>query len=175
MLNLRAVLVGLIVLATVGFVVGTSIERHNRARESPAHVNAEGGGGESAAHVEGGGSPAHTKAEGGVGERPASRAEESRLLGVDIEAVPIVVLASVGSLALAGLAWVRPRWLVGLAIVVAAMTAFGALDVREVFHQSDEGHRGLAVLAAVIAVLHFGALSVAGLMARGRGAATMPP
>jgi hypothetical protein len=41
MLSLRAGLCALIVLATVGFIVGTSAERHDEHRESPAEVSAE--------------------------------------------------------------------------------------------------------------------------------------
>ncbi len=46
------------------------------------------------------------------------------------------------------------------------MLVFGVLDVREVFHQHDESNTGLAVLAGVIAGLHFAAAGVAALMAR---------
>jgi hypothetical protein len=69
------------------------------------------------------------------------------------------------SLALAALGWVRPRWLLGLVAIAAAMAVFGALDVREAFHQSDESRTGLAVLACVIAALHLAATVVAGAMA----------
>jgi hypothetical protein len=151
-LKMRAWLAGLIVLATVGFVIGTSIERHDSHHESAAHVHSESGGEDAEAHAaEMAGA---TKVHG-----------ELRPLGVDIEAVAFVVLAALISLALAALGWVRPRWLLGLVAIAAAMAVFGALDVREAFHQSDESRTGLAVLAGVIAALHLAATVVAGAMA----------
>lgn len=188
---MRAWLVGLIVLATVGFVIGTSIERHNTSHESAAHLRAEGAASKPAATGEGGESAATHAAEGGNaestegsgapnegGESAATHAAEShadakteshkelRPLGVDIEAVPFVVLAALASLALAALGWVRPRWLLGLATIAAAMLVFGALDVREAFHQSDENQTSLVILAAVIAAAHFAAAGTAAAMAR---------
>ncbi len=209
---MRACLVGLIVLATVGFVIGTSIERHNTKHESAAQLRAEGAAGhapttsgESAAkHAAEGGSKATSTpsgesggesatehaAEGGTkttatpsgasgGESTSSHAAESagsgsevhkelRPLGVNIEAVPFVVLAALASLALATLGWARPRWLLGLVTVAGAMVVFGALDVREAFHQSDEHQTGLVILAAVIAALHFAAAGIAATMATRR-------
>jgi hypothetical protein len=53
-----------------------------------------------------------------------------------------------------------------LLAIAGAMLVFALLDVREVFHQSDESRTGLAVLAAVIAALHASAAIVAGTMAR---------
>jgi hypothetical protein len=188
---MRAWLVGVIVLATIGFVIGTSIERHNSTHESAAQLRAEGAanqaakpGGESAeTHAaEGGGEespskPATTKESG---ERAASHAAENatasktevhkelRPLGIDIEAVPFVVLVALASLALAALGWARPRWLLGLAAIAGAMVIFGALDVREAFHQSDENQTGLVILAAVIAALHFAAAGIAAALAARR-------
>jgi hypothetical protein len=188
---MRAWLVGLIVLATIGFVIGTSIERHNSSHESAAQLRAEGAASKSAAPREGGESPATHAAERGNkkstegaaapkegGESAATHATETRSalkteshkelrpLGVNIEAVPFIVLAALASLALAALGWARPRWLLGLAMVATAMIVFGALDVREAFHQSDENQTGLVILAAVIAALHVGAAGTAAAMAR---------
>jgi len=46
------------------------------------------------------------------------------------------------------------------------MVMFGALDIREVFHQHDEAKTGLAVLAGIVAALHLAAAGVGGRMAR---------
>jgi hypothetical protein len=118
----------------------------------------------SGSHVEGKGgeSPAAHAAEGGHSETHA----ELKPLGIDIEAVPFVALAALVSLGLAVAAWLRPRWVLLLLVIVVTMLAFALLDVREVFHQSDESQTGLAVLAAVIAALHLAAAAVAGLMGR---------
>ena len=45
------------------------------------------------------------------------------------------------------------------------MLAFAGLDIREVFHQDDEGRTGVAILAGSVAVLHLGAAMIAGFMA----------
>ncbi|MFN2617602.1 MAG: hypothetical protein ABR581_10830 [Thermoleophilaceae bacterium] len=177
-MSLRALLVGLIALATAGFVVGTAIERnsgetHHDAKSSATSVSSErkahaGGGEGKGAHSESGeeGSAAHVE-KGTHKERSSeTHGEELKPLGIDIEAAPFVALAAVVSLLLALAAWFRPRWVLLLAVVVTAMVAFAALDVREVFHQSDESRTGLAVLAAVIAALHVSAAGVAGLMGR---------
>jgi hypothetical protein len=179
-MNLRTILVGLIVLATAAFVVGSTLERNESHHESAATLKAEGktseahagkgessggeGNGESAAqHAGEGGSSAETKAKtAGTEQHP-----ELKPLGINIEAVPFVVLAAIGSLALAAGAWLRPRWVLLLIGVALAMLVFAALDVREVFHQSDESRTGLAVLAGAIAALHLAVVIIAGLMVRG--------
>jgi hypothetical protein len=181
----RALLVALIVVSTIGFVIGTSIERHNSGHESAAHVRAETHAG---AHNKAGGdtAPEHAAESGGEAtpepsesggesaERHAGEAsttsleqhEELRPLGIDIEAIPFIVLAALGSLALAAGAWLRPRWMTLLAALVVAMIVFAALDVREVFHQSDEAKTGLEILAGAIAVLHLAAAAVAARVAQ---------
>jgi NO-binding membrane sensor protein with MHYT domain len=67
---------------------------------------------------------------------------------------------------LAAGAWWRPRWFALLAVLAATMVAFAALDVREVFHQSDEARTGLEILASAIALLHLAAAAVAVRMAQ---------
>jgi hypothetical protein len=133
-------------------------------KTTAAHAAEQHRTGEPSPHVEGNGaeSAAAHESEGAHSETHA----ELKPLGIDIEAVPFVVLAALVSVGLAIAAWLRPRWLLLLLVIVATMLAFALLDVREVFHQSDENQTGLAVLAAVIAVLHLAAASVAGLMSR---------
>ena len=135
-----------IVAATAAFAVGVSIEKSEN--EEPAEASAE------AAHAESGEGGSvegeHTEA-AGVHDEAFEEGEE--LLGIDPESTPLVVLAVIGSLALALAVWARPdvRWL--LPVVGFAMLAFAALDIREVFHQVDESNEGLAVLVGVVAVL----------------------
>jgi hypothetical protein len=178
---LRSLLVGAIVLATVGFVIGTSIERHNSRHESATQRAAETRSTEGAttgetAPAEGGETPEQHAAEG-AGTPHTETHRELRPLGIDIEAVPFVVLAALTSVALAALGWSRPRWLAGLVAIAVAMTVFAVLDVREVFHQSDENQAGLEVLAAVIAALHLAAAAaaVALAMAARRNPPPTPP
>jgi hypothetical protein len=68
---MRAALVGLIVVATVGFVIGTSIERHNAHHESAAQLKAE-----RAASVTASQTSAATTTDSG-GESPATHAAET--------------------------------------------------------------------------------------------------
>jgi hypothetical protein len=131
----RALIVGLIGLATIGFVVGATIERN--ATES---------------HAE---SPAASLSESSA-ESP-SAGGEFQPFGVNIEAVPFIVLAALASLAMAAAVWARPRSPLVLGAVALVMVVFAALDVREVVHQIDENRTGLAVLAGVIAGLHLAA------------------
>lgn len=162
-MRLRAVLVVLIVVATAGFIVGTSLERRNAHHEPAAQLKSE----VTAPTAEGGGESAEVHAAEGAGSAPPVETHaELRPLGVNIEAVPFVILASLVSLTLAALAWVRPRRVGLLALLALAMILFGALDVREVLHQHDESNVGLALLAAVIAALHLAAAALAGAIRR---------
>jgi hypothetical protein len=193
---MRVWLVGLIVLATIGFVIGTSIERRNSAHESSARLRAEGAvapakpsSESSANHVaEAHAAPGESKhgTNGERGESAATHAAETagsttaeadtelRPLGVDIEAPAFVALAALTSLALAALGYRRPRSLLGLAAIAAAMALFGALDAREAWHQSDENQTGLVILAAMIAALHLAAAGIAVALAARRRASDSP-
>jgi Flp pilus assembly protein TadB len=153
-------LVGLIVAATAAFIVGTTIERNSGEKQT------ERAAAPAAEPSESGETPgAHSEAAGGESGHKETH-PELRPLGIDIEAAPFVALAAAASLLLALGVWLRPRWLLLLALVVAAMLVFAVLDVREIFHQSDESRTGLAVLAAFVALLHLGAATAAGAMGR---------
>ena len=157
-MTLRAAIIGLIVLATVGFVVGTTIERNLKEphAETPTAARSEGS---SESQVEGG----ERAAESGGPETHG----ECQPFGVDIEAVPFIVLAALVSLGLAVAVSTRPQSPLVLGVVATAMLLFAALDVREVFHQVDESRTGLAVLAGVVAALHLAAAVAIGLLGRG--------
>jgi hypothetical protein len=164
-MSLRAAIVGLIVLATVGFVVGTTIERNSQeshaerpaaARPETSSTSAAERGAESesthaAERHEPGGQEAHG---------------EFQPFGIDIEAVAFIVLAAVASLGMAAAVWTRPRSRSVLGGVAVAMVLFAALDVREIFHQVDESRTGLAVLAVIVATLHVAAAGLIALLAR---------
>ena len=81
---MRAALIALIVLATVGFVIGTSTERHNAHNESAAQLKAErsasGSGTETTATTtseSGGETPAEHAAEGGEEGEPSENTSTS--------------------------------------------------------------------------------------------------
>jgi hypothetical protein len=165
----RTLFVGLIVLATAAFVVGTVVERissgesgHHGEAALPAVPTGESGASAEAGHTQTDGESAATHAK----EDPAtSTATEEphadlRPLGIDVEAWPFATLAAVASLTLAAAAWLRPRAVALLTLVAVAMLAFAALAVREVVHQVDIDKSALAVMAAVIAALHLAAAGV---------------
>ena len=156
-MSLRGALAALIVAVTAAFVVGVAIER-GRESGHPERSASEATSEPGEAHSETG--EAASVAE----HRSAEPREELRPLGVDVEAWPFVAVAAVASLALAAAAFSRPRAVVLLALVGAAMLAFAALDVREVVHQLDDDAGGLALLAGTVAALHLAAAAVAGIM-----------
>lgn len=147
----------LIVAATVTFAVGVSIERSQESGETGAEANhVEGGspGGETgeAAPVEG------AAAEATSGE---THTDSESLLGIDPESVPLLIVAVVVSLCLAVAVWLRPDLESVLIVIAVAMLAFAALDLREFIHQLDASRGGLAILAALIALLHAAAAVLA--------------
>jgi hypothetical protein len=161
-LSSRALLAVLMTVATALFVLGVSIERgqaDHHAREPTGQVR-EGGEEHSDEGDETHAAPAATP------DAHDSNQEEPKLLGVDPESLPLVVLATLGSLLLAAavLRWPPARAL--LALVVVAMLAFAALDIREVAHQLDERRGGVAAIAALVAVLHLAAATLAAVRSR---------
>jgi hypothetical protein len=172
-MRLRVVLIALLVVATAAFVVGVSIERSQGEAHAEASTTVEGENGEpgEAGHEEGAENGEAVRAE----ERPGAHAHDEnaeKFLGVDYEAVPFIVLAAVFSLGLAAAVWLLPGSVPVLALVVVAMVAFTALDVREVVHQLDEDNGGLALLAAVVAAVHLGVAALALALARGASTPT---
>jgi Flp pilus assembly protein TadB len=162
---LRVALVLLIVASSAAFVVATTIERHSGEAHhaGTGTISADSG----TSSTEGGGESSEaTTTEHSAETTAAETHAELRPLGVNIEAVPFVALVTLFTLLLAVGAWLRPRRLALLVVIGVTMLAFAVLDIREVFHQHDEGRTGLAVLAGAIALLHLGAAAVDGLMAR---------
>ena len=166
-MSLRALLAALIAVATAAFVVGVALERgESHTEPAPAHAEGRAGGGEAAESPERRGAERSAEGAPSQGESGGETGEELKPLGVDVEAWPFVAVAALVSLALAAAAFRRPDSAALLLAVAAAMLAFAVLDVREVFHQHDEGNTGLATLAAVVATLHLAAAVTAGAMTR---------
>jgi hypothetical protein len=46
-------------------------------------------------------------------------------------------------------------------LIAVPMVAFAILDVRELFHQIDESHAGIAEIAGAVAALHAAAAGLA--------------
>jgi hypothetical protein len=98
-----------------------------------------------------------------VSERRAEKRREAKLLGINPEALSLVIIAVIVSVLLAVGIWFRRITLVLVAIAVFGLV-FAALDVREVLHQVDESRTNLIAIAGVLIGLH---LLVAGLAAVG--------
>jgi hypothetical protein len=165
LMSRRSLLVALLVGSTAAFVIGVSVERSSAdTHTEPAPAAHAGEAGESSGEhaAEEGASEGHV--EGGQPHTDEGASES--FFGIDYEAAPFVALAVAFSLALATAVWLRPGWALLLVLVALVMVAFAALDVREIVHQLDESKGGLAVLAAVVAVLHLAAAAVAGVMSR---------
>jgi hypothetical protein len=98
--------------------------------------------------------------------------EDEAILGIDPEATWTVTIAVTISLLLAA-----AIWLFGARSALVGVAAFGVLfallDVREVLHQLDESRAGLAALVMVVALLHVGAATAAGLALRGSAPAAV--
>ena len=93
--------------------------------------------------------------------------EDERVLGVDLESTPLVVLAGLTGLGLAALAATRFGRLRGVLLAIAAIALVWAiLDVREIVYQLDESRDGVALIAMTVAVLHLAAAAVSVHLAR---------
>ena len=170
MSRLRWTLVALLVASTALFAVGVSAERS----DSDTHVEPA-----TARHTESGAEPGSAHDETGeTGEANAGEAhsepaagetdsEDERVLGVDLESAPLIVLAVLAGLTLAMLTATRFGRLRGFLLAVAAIAlVWAVLDVREVVHQLDESRAGVALVALSVAVLHLAAAAVSGRLAR---------
>jgi hypothetical protein len=151
---LRRTLVVLLVASTALFAVGAIAERSDAAHKEAPSAHAREAGESSEVHA-------------GNGEAVEVHAGNGEAVGgVDVESTPLVVLAVAAGLALAGLAATRFGRLAGVLVAIALIAlAWAALDVREVVHQLDESRTGIALVAAVVAILHVASAAVAGRLA----------
>lgn len=103
-------------------------------------------------------------------ESSASSESTEKVLGLNLESTPLVVVAVAISVALAAATWKTNHKLVILVAGLFAI-AFAVLDIAEFVHQVDKSAAGVAVLAAIIAVLHIAAALVADQRRRTVGSA----
>ena len=110
----------------------------------------------------------HDEATETAGHNEGAEASETseEILGVNLESTPLVGLAVIISVALAAATWRSDRKLILLVTALFA-AAFAVLDVAEFSHQINESAATIAVIAAIIAVLH----AAAALLAEQRRAA----
>jgi len=158
----RLITAALLIASAAAFAAGAAIEHHTASSQShqmPHEQRPEAGAAaENPAGAEGAAS----------NEKSATHAAEDTsetLLGINPEATGLVVTAVAVSVLLAALILTVGSPLLA-AVVALVMLAFTALDIREVTHQLNESHPGLAALAATIALLHLAAGAVALLTTR---------
>lgn len=136
----------LLVVTAALFVAGVAVERSDSASETGSTTHTESA--DEAHHDE---AAEHTEPGGAAAE--STHHDDERVLGLDLEAGPLVLLAALASLALAAGLWLwGSRAIAGAAAVFASL--FTVLDVAELAHHIDESRTGLAVLAGLIAVGH---------------------
>jgi hypothetical protein len=160
-------------------------EARTRVSEDARAVTAEPSAGETAAQLRSEsraavGAASATAPRESARERRAERNREAKLLGINPEAMGLVIVAVSASVLLGLAIWCRR-----LAALLAAIAGFGlvfaALDVREVLHQVEESRANLIVIASVLIGLHLlvAVLACAGLLTararRRRTADERPP
>lgn len=157
--NILRLLIGLMIISTILFVVGLTLERageagegagaHNEAEEPQQSENAEAReeGEEAEEHEENSEAGQAGEASGVVEE-----AHSETILGIDLESPTLVMAAVVVWLILTVALWrFGSRLLIPIIIVALATALFDGL---EVVTQINRGNIGLAALAALITILH---------------------
>lgn len=92
---------------------------------------------------------------------------DETVLGVDVESTPLTILSMAAGLGLAAVAATRLGTAPTILLGVGAITlVWAALDVREVVHQLDESHTGIAIVTILVAALHLAAAAAAGRLAK---------
>jgi hypothetical protein len=151
---MRSLLAALLVVAAVLFAIGSAVERNQESGGGEASATATESQPESGVETgsEGAG------AQGGDAAHAESGGGSEDLLGINPESTGLVIVAIACTVLLAAAVWFRPIPVVLLAVVAFGLV-FAALDVRELVHQVNESRAGIAVVAAVLTVLH---LAIAG-------------
>ena len=159
---LRLVLAGLIVVATILFVIGVAVERGSEAREAPGLHQETGEASETPGEAD-----EQADAPATVAGPVESAARSETVLGLDLENPGVVAAIVVGWLVLLGALFVFGRG----ALVVIALAALAAtlLDLNEVLLQIDRGNTLVATLAVAVTIAHAALCFVAGwALLRGR-------
>ena len=157
-LRTRWLLSVLLLAGAALFVIGVAAER-NRESNHQDHETA-------AAHVEAAEEAEHDEAaeaaeRSTTADEAAERGEDQEtVLGINVEGTPLVVIGALASVAFAALVWFRREHL--LLWTVAAFAALSTVfDVAELAHQINEHRTGIALIAAVLAIVHAAATLVA--------------
>jgi heme/copper-type cytochrome/quinol oxidase subunit 3 len=145
LVRLRRLLGTLLIAAAALFAVGIATEGDSR-HETVATV-------ESVAHNEATEQADHN-------EQSGTSETGERILGINLESTPLVVIAVLISIALAAATWTHDDKVILLLTALFA-AAFAVLDVAEFTHQLRQSAATIAIIAATIAVLHAAAAFLA--------------
>lgn len=161
----------LLVIASVLFAMGTSIERSDSHEDEGAETSttAEQGGEAEEGQAGEEGEEGEAVEEGEDAHSESEEGEESEtVLGIDVESTPMIVAAVAASILLAlATLFVRSRAVLVLVAVFALVFAAG--DLRELLHQLDESRTSIAVIAGVLIALHLATAVLAWLRFRQEG------
>jgi Flp pilus assembly protein TadB len=163
---LRTVLAAILVASAALFALGAArehaIHHHETARPAVTATN----NGESGSHTESGTESRPQSSTEQLAQHTSETTTEGRVLGVDLEASPLVAAAVIASIALAILVLRIPRRsiLLTIGIFVAVATVF---DIAEVAHQIHDSQQLLTFLAVLVAALHAAGVALAVMLATG--------
>jgi Flp pilus assembly protein TadB len=156
MTSRRSILVGLLVASAALFVIGSVIEK-SQPTEHHTETTGETSG---ETHSESG-EETHPTTE----EPTSESSSQERVLGINIESTPMIVLAVAITLVLAVAAWFSGASIL-LWMIVAFGIGFAMFDLLEAVHQNKESRSGLVVLAVALAMVHLTIAFVSGTLAR---------
>lgn len=107
---------------------------------------------------------------------PGHSEARERLLGINTESTPVIVVADLLALVLIGLVLLLTGGALRLAGLAVAASGLGAvaLDIREAIHQQGLGKTGLVVLVVGVALLHLGSSAGGAVLARGTAPGAAP-
>lgn len=170
----RALIALLLVVTAALFAIGTAIERSDRHSEegsaTPAAASNEGGEADEGDEAGEEGEASH---EGAETPHSASSEESETVLGIDTESTPVIV-AGVAASALLAVAVLLVRSRAVLVVVAGFTLLFAAGDLRELLHQLDESRTSVAVIAAILLVLHLATCALAAQRFRREGETAKP-
>jgi hypothetical protein len=188
--SLRGIAALLLLLATLVFAVGATVEQSTAGEASEARSMGAAPSAAASQERGEGGAEAHRDEEVATGEEargeaaaePAAEAAAGQaeganesheagseaILGINPESTTAVAVVVAISFLLVLSLWLRGSAAI-LALAALFAVAFAAFDGREVLHQIAEARNGLAAIAVLAAGLHVAAAAVAGLAAA-RGA-----
>lgn len=169
-MRLRWLTTALLVVATAAFVSGSLVERSRHHEAAPSHASTQP---QAAAPSAGEGSGTHDESaeesavanSGPAGSNESAVAVakergEGKVLGINIESLPLIATGAVVSLLLAVALVVVPGR-IALRVTAVLALGFAVIEIGELAHQRSMGSALLVTLAGVALVSHLGSAATA--------------